>query len=302
LNYIVTMALGPANIKPLVGKTYSLYGVDTSTDGYYERVRAVADLCLRRFAGPLELLSVVRDLSRKKRRLRKLAAAPCDHDSEASLVHTLRANFSPLTANVASHLQGLSIRQKWDRTLTTSEEQYHLHMLEIELVDRLNVQMFRGCEVKLAFLPHCLRDLSADCRSATRGADYVCKGCSKCCNINAVSKLLRRHGVMPYIWMTANLQLLFTRLRREGRSGGVLGIACIPELIRGMRMCSRAGVPVVGIPLDANRCGRWWGEFYPNTVNLKQLEDLLGEETLRRPRQPSARFPHGAGAPQPLTA
>jgi hypothetical protein len=61
---------------------------------------------------------------------------------------------------------------------------------------------------------------------------------------------------------------------------GVLGIACIPELVSGMRMCAGAGLPVVGIPLDANRCARWWGEFYYNTVNLRQLERLLGSDTL----------------------
>jgi hypothetical protein len=43
-------------------------------------------------------------------------------------------------------------------------------------------------------------------------------------------------------------------------------------------------VPVVGIPLDANRCARWWGEFHHNTVNLQQLDKLLGEETLKRAR------------------
>jgi hypothetical protein len=155
-------------------------------------------------------------------------------------------------------------------------------MLEIELQNRLDVKSFQKCDTKLAFLPHCLHDLTAECESTQRGEDYVCKGCSKVCNINAVSKLLRRHGVLPYIWMTANLQSLFRKLKKEGKHFGVLGIACIPELVSGMRMCAGAEVPVVGIPLDANRCARWWGEFYHNTVNLQQLEKLLGGGTLKR--------------------
>jgi len=65
---------------------------------------------------------------------------------------------------------------------------------------------------------------------------------------------------------------------------GVLGMACIPELVRGMRMCMRANVPVVGLPLDANRCARWWGQFHPNSVNLRELEILLGQETRKHPR------------------
>jgi hypothetical protein len=148
-------------------------------------------------------------------------------------------------------------------------------MLEIELTNRIFVAQFRASERRLAFLPHCLRDLSADCLAAQRDLDYVCKGCTNECNVNQVSKALRHHGVKPYIWMTANLRALFRKMNKDGESLGVLGIACIPELVRGMRMCRKYGIPVVGIPLDANRCARWWGEFHWNSVNFKMLESLL---------------------------
>ena len=122
-------------------------------------------------------------------------------------------------------------------------------MLEIELQNRLDAKAFQSCDTKLAFLPHCLHDLTVECKSVIRGEDYVCKGCSGGCNINAVFKLLRRHEVQPYIWMTANLRALFKRLKREGRHVGVLGIACIPELVRGYedvrcgrRACSRNSI------------------------------------------------------------
>jgi hypothetical protein len=156
-----------------------------------------------------------------------------------------------------------------------SEEQYHLAMVEIELVNRIYAARFQSCNKKYAFLPHCLRDLEAECRSAQRDIDYVCKGCTEECNVNRTSKTLRLHGVKPYIWMTADLRALFRKVKKEGNSIGVLGIACVPELVRGMRMCLKHDVPVVGIPLDANRCSRWWGEFYWNTVNLAKLEGLI---------------------------
>jgi hypothetical protein len=56
----------------------------------------------------------------------------------------------------------------------------------------------------------------------------------------------------------------------EGRRAfGVLGIACIPELAWGMRDCMKRKIPVVGIPLDANRCMRWMGRFEDTSVNLE---------------------------------
>jgi hypothetical protein len=268
--------------RPGEGKTYSLFGNERETDSYYSRVRRLADDLIRQDTDLPHLVESVRKSSRSKRRLHKLTLRD---SKESSLVRTLRKELSQHTVNVASHLQGLSLAHRWDRVLATSEEQYHLHMLEVELVNRLNVAPFRRCDTRLAFLPHCLHDLTVTCHSVPRGEDHVCKGCSKGCSLNAVSKLLRRHGVTPYIWMTANLQSLLRRLRKEGKVVGVLGIACIPELVRGMRMCMRAGVPVVGLPLDANRCARWWGEFYPNSVNLRELENLLGEETRKYPRK-----------------
>jgi hypothetical protein len=268
--------------KPFVGKTYSLYGIGSNSDNYYEQLRIVVNHWVANTGSIKELLSVVLDISKNKRRLKRIAKASSNSTIETFPVQKLLKEFSPFTKSVAEHLRELPLKKRWDRILATSEEQYHLYMLEIELRNRLNAKSFRNCETKLAFLPHCLRDLKAECQSAKHGDDYVCKMCSGVCNINAVSKMLHRHGVQHYIWRTANLRSLFGKLKKEGKHLGVLGIACIPELVSGMRLCANAELPVVGIPLDANRCSRWWGEFYHNTVNLQQLENLLSEGTPKR--------------------
>ena len=270
------------NNGPLIGKTYSLQDADGSSDAYYQRLSGIADRFMRTH-DTATLLGTLEHLRRSKSRLRELSAESLEHSFENTLVGVLREDFAEYTTNVARHLKGLPFARRWDRTLAMTEPQYHLSLLEIELVNRLNTFSFRRCTTRLAFLPHCLRDLNADCHSAVREEDYVCKGCSKNCTVNAVSKTLRRHGVKPYIWMTANLKSLFRRLRKEGKKVGIFGIACVPELANGMRMCMRAGVPVVGVPLDANRCARWWREFRPNAINMAAVENLLGDETLLRP-------------------
>jgi hypothetical protein len=271
---------------PLVGKTYSLQDATASSDSYFERIGSIADSFLDQSESLPKLLSIVQRTSSNKRKLKKISLASIEASTESILLGSLNKNFSEFTTNVETHLRGLSLLQVWDKGLATSERQYHLYMLEIELINRFCIHAFRLATTRLAFLPHCLHDLKADCRRTVRGDDYMCKGCSEECEVNVVSKMLRRHGVKPYIWMTANLKSLFNRLRKEGKQVGVLGIACIPELVNGMRMCIRAGVPVVGVPLDANRCVRWWGEFHPNSVNVRVLENLLGDETLVLPRRP----------------
>jgi hypothetical protein len=105
--------------------------------------------------------------------------------------------------------------------------------------------------------------------------DHLCKGCSKQCTINSISKLLKQSEVTPYIWLKADLKKLFKTFQNNSENPSVLGIACIPELVFGMRLCRKYNIPVVGIPLDANRCSRWMGDFYYNSVNTNKLNKIL---------------------------
>ena len=256
------------------GKTYSLRPDGLPSDGYYETIGQIADSLLEDGTALSDLLDTVRWLGASRRNLRRLLKS---HRStpDSRVLRTLTAALSRYTTSTSDHLKHLGGFDRLDRTLATTEEQHHLFMLEIELGNRLYSEQFHNASMKIAMLPHCLRDLDAECRAAERDIDYVCKGCTDTCTVNLASKALRLHKVKPYIWMEADLKSLFRKLRKSGETVGVLGIACVPELAKGMRMCHKYGVPAVGVPLDANRCARWWGTFYPNTVNLEQLESLL---------------------------
>ena len=268
----------------LEGKTYSLYGVSGNSDGYYRRVRSLAEAFLGEGRSADDVLRLISRIALKRRRLKRICLHPSDNPEAAWVIRKLHDGLGEYTTALAEHLKGLSLLGRWDRTLSMSEEQYLLAMLEIEIRNRSNVAAFRSASLRLAFLPHCLHELEADCRSERRGLDNVCKGCTAGCTLNHVSKLLRRHGVVPYIWLGADLKSLLHRFAKQKKRAAILGMACIPELARGMRLCARAGVPVLGIPLDANRCARWWGSFRTNSVNTRELENLLGPETLLHPR------------------
>jgi len=258
---------------PLKGKTYTLYGEELSTDPYYEKIRNLADKYLNSFKDENELLEFTRSLSRRKSLLKRITKK--DNGLQSRLINNLGDELSVYTKEVENHLQNLSLYEKFEKVISTTEEQYHLYMLEAELVNRIYANEFRRCEYKIALLPHCLRDLSRTCMSKEDEIDYFCKGCSKHCNVNKASTILKSAEINPYIWRNAELKKLFGILMGKYKSVGVLGIACIPELVRGMRLCMKHQVPVVGIPLDANRCARWMGEFHDNTVNLEALEKLV---------------------------
>jgi hypothetical protein len=264
-------------VEPVPGKTFSLFGNADSAERYYRAVSDLADVCLHLMLDINALIAEVRRLGKRPRLARKLSV-PGDTSLPRTIVHNARIHLATYTSAVTEHLAELSLLKRFDGVIAFTEEQYHLAMLEIELMNRAFGEQFRKSRRKLAFLPHCLRDLKADCRAAMRDVDYACKGCSAQCNVNAVSTLLRQYNIEPYIWMQADLKALFRKLKEEEGGLGVMGIACVPELVHGMRMCIKVSIPVVGVPLNANRCARWMGEFYPTSTDLEEVGRLIGSQ------------------------
>jgi hypothetical protein len=258
---------------PIPGETYSLFGRSPSTEEYYVLIKELADEILRKYPDRDVLLERIRRASSRKRLLRRAREGIGDLDL-AFILGRISPALSEYTVFVEKHLDELPILKFWDRRLRTTEEQYHLYMLEIELVNRINHDSFKECQKKIALLPYCLQDWSGSCKSSMGDLDYVCRRCSNKCYINRVSSLLREHGIAAYIWMSGDLKKLKRLPKSGGRIGG-LGVACVPELVMGMRSCEPLGIPVIGLPLDANRCIRWTGSFHENSVNLKRLEGLV---------------------------
>jgi hypothetical protein len=268
----------PIPYESVEGKTYSLFGKDSSTQGYYRLISELADRVLEKCANPGDALKIIQKYSKKKRALRKISSAKEKPGFISFVVHLLNASLAEYTSKADSHLLSLPLHQFWDRRLGTTREQYHMYMLEIELTNRVYARQFISSDKKIALLPYCLRDFSADCKSKPDDFDYQCKHCSKNCYQHYISILLKEHQVDAYIWRGSGIKKKAREVLENKQKLGILGIACIPELVFGMRKCQKYGIPVVGIPLDANRCKRWMGEFHKNSVNLGELELLIRQE------------------------
>jgi hypothetical protein len=260
---------------PVNGKTYSLFGKSDSTEGYYRTISLLADNVLSLIPDIRELVEEMRVFSSKKRILKKSLRTKDTGNRMPAILNLIDSHLKIYTENVEEHLRTLPLSKFWDRRLATTREQYHLYMLEIELTNRLFIREFLKADKKIALMPYCLQDFLVSCKSAKNGFDYQCKHCSAKCFQNHASKILEINNIEPYIWMGGNMKQLAKYTLHEKRTFGVLGIACIPELTFGMRKCRKNNIPVVGIPLNANRCIRWFGEFFPNSIDLTELEKLL---------------------------
>jgi hypothetical protein len=259
---------------PVQGKTYSLFAEDGDSEHYYAEIKRLADMFLQRCPDEKRLLNLIQKVG-KKPSLLGLKTTAGDRKILRFVKESLRQSLSVYTLKVADHLKTLPVTKKLDTTLSTTEEKYHLYMLEIELVNRIYREEFKRSEYKFALIAHCLRDFRPGCRSVKGDFEAVCKGCTEDCFVRLGSVLLEEYGIKPYISVEMDQEKLFRKLKQEHPSIGALGIACIPELALGMRLCIRTGIPPVGIPLNANRCARWMAQAQETSFNLEQLEELL---------------------------
>jgi hypothetical protein len=260
--------------RTVTGKTYTLFGDDVSTDRYYKTIRNILDNLLLVCPDKQKLLLHIQKAGSRQQLFKKSSGL-----IDLTLLSLIRKNahetLLAYTKGVKEHLQSLSLSQRTDETLRTKEEQYHLYMLEIELVNRIQKEAFKKSEYKFALIPHCLRDFRPECQSVPGDIEAVCMGCTQECFINLGSLLLKKYGINPYIAVEMDQERLFRKLKAEHPSIGALGIACIPELVRGMRLCIRLDIPPVGIPLNANRCSRWMNITQESSFSLEELEELI---------------------------
>jgi hypothetical protein len=261
--------------KPVYGETYSLFGDSNSTEYYYDFVKRLAGKYLEKEPDIKKLIGIIRKSGKELSRWRFLSKNKNHSPVLAFLSDDEKNQLLVYTKNTAEHLKNLSVFKTWDKTLWTPELQYHLYMLEIELMNRYNKERFNNCAYKISLLPHCLSDFRKKCLAEMGDLDYICKGCTKGCLLNLSSVLLKEYNINPYLLTIRNLRSLFKKLKSEHNSFGVLGIACLPELTNGLRLCDHAGIPAVGIPLDANRCRRWMGICHENSFNLGRLKELI---------------------------
>ena len=235
---------------------------------FYSTVETAVNYLIDKYGNENELLDLLKHASRKRKYFDLF-----ENDIRETV--DLKTTLSPFTRHVNEHLNEQPLFSIRDRVMRLKEWQYYIYMLEFALVNRIYRKKFAACEYKIALLPHCLRDLMKDCKAESDGTDLLCRHCSGNCYINEISLMFSEKGIKPYIWMTAHLRKIIRDNNPGRKSIGILGIACVPELINGMRTCLKKGIPVVGMPLDANRCGRWMGEFYPNSINLEYLKTII---------------------------
>jgi hypothetical protein len=157
--------------------------------------------------------------------------------------------------------------------------EYHMNMVGAEIMNRVFREGFIRTSSKIVFLPGCLRLLPEEkCRAAVSGEGLYCTGCTAGCSVSKITALGRRHGFKAFI-IPHESSISSGKYGKQtfDKDTGVIGIACVLNLIAGGWMLKEMGIPAQCVLLDYCGCKNHWSrEGIPTEIHIGKLLEIMG--------------------------
>ena len=134
--------------------------------------------------------------------------------------------------------------------------QYYFNMIFSELMNDIFRDDFLNTDRKIVFLPACMTQDKTPCKRSNTSYGGKCNFCSSNCNVNKISKLGKKYNFKVYI--IEHETTLSSLDINENKNIGIIGIACIPNLISGGFKALRLGFIPQCVVLDYCGCSNHW--------------------------------------------
>ncbi|MCD8509579.1 MAG: DUF116 domain-containing protein [Bacillus sp. (in: Bacteria)] len=161
--------------------------------------------------------------------------------------------------------------------------EYHLNMLGAEIMNCTFRKAFLQSETKQVFLPVCMRYKSIhECMAKKSEYNSLhCQGCSSACKVNEIVHLGKEMDfevtVIPH---ESSLQ---KSMEKDFSNVGVIGIACVLQLISGGLKVYRFGLNPQCVLLNYSGCSNHWSKsgIVTNFSRKKLKEIVVGTSQLK---------------------
>lgn len=195
--------------------------------------------------------------------------------------HSLEA-LGCFTVHVESFLHDIHPSYRWreDRIFCGRERvEYHLNMVGAEMMNRAFRPRFLHTESKELLLPACMRAHPAkECQACVTADGTRCSSCTPGCNVHALTQLGSQWGFgVCLIDHESSLNASLMARWANQQTTGVIGVACVLNLLGGGWKLRAAGIPAQCILLDYCGCkNHWHPEGVTTELNTAQLKQVLG--------------------------
>lgn len=189
------------------------------------------------------------------------------------------------TSRVDKYLEEIKNKSYWREDIILRKRvrvEYHLNMVGAEIMNRAFRQSFIDTNSKMLLLPICMTSPSKTyCQSKTFGKDFKCQSCSAKCQVNKLTVIGQEDGfkvmVVPHESSISSDSRKYTLF---DENTGVIGVACVLNLISGGWLLKDMNIPAQCVLLDYCGCKKHWHhEGISTCINLNKLQEILSEKS-----------------------
>lgn len=198
------------------------------------------------------------------------------------------------TLHVERFLRDQYLRHRWREDVVfcgRKRVEYHLNMVGAEIMNRAFRREFAASPRKSILLPACMRLRPEKlCRAVRTPVGYTCTGCTEGCRVKELTEMGHKHDfdVMIIPHESKAFSKYATR-QMIGEDTGIVGIACVLNLMGGGWKAKGLGMPPQCVLLDYCGCSNHWHERgFATDINMKQLKKILGIDEKRNRQDESS--------------
>jgi hypothetical protein len=186
------------------------------------------------------------------------------------------------TLNVDRFLKEKQPGHRWKEDVVFSARrriEYHLNMVGAEVMNRAFREDFLKANKKAVVLPACMRfHPKPICKARMDGLSCECVGCTPLCRVNQLTKMGKQFGFG--VFLVPHESSVFTGnggKKLVGDGVGIVGIACVSNLVSGGWKAKGLGLSPQCVLLDNCGCRKHWHERgIPTDINMARLRQTLG--------------------------
>jgi len=177
---------------------------------------------------------------------------------------------------LTNSLQAYKFREDYCFT-ARKENEYLLNMFGAEVMNRQLRSDFEKTSKKAVLMPTCMRTQPpGGCKARSDGKELVCVRCNKDCNIGKIAARVAKYEVTPYLIPHSSEFSRFLIKWKDEKGTGLIGVACVLNLLTGGYEMKRLGISSQCIFLDYCGCKKHWDkEGFVTNMNGNRLEEIL---------------------------
>lgn len=148
------------------------------------------------------------------------------------------------------------------------ETEYHLNMTGAEIMNRTLRKEFENTGKKILLLPTCMSVHDSKCRAKVIKGDLTCAHCNPGCTVSRTTRKMKQKGIRTVLIRHSSSFSKCLELWAGQKSTGLIGVACVLNLLTGGFEMKRLGIPSQCVFLDNPGCKKHWQSRKPSEVNL----------------------------------